>query len=124
MKYLKLFESYDDIQQKVIKSLSDVSDLYSDGNDWNNCPFEVELLLLHQRENIEEIYYWHNKSAIEYVSLSEFRKAYNELLEDAPKKIIEELKKNPALFSEYGDYILNLDVNVPGWLIGANKYNL
>jgi len=123
MKYLKLFESYNDIQQKIIDALLENDDdvTLDEILNLDNCPFEEELLLLHEREYIDEIFW---NSSVKGISLGEFKRVYNELLAEAPNKIIEKLKKKPELFLKYGEYVLNLGVDVPDWLVGASKYNL
>ncbi len=131
MKYLKLFEeqnriSYSNLKHDIIEAVRDIEDDFGPGinNDeyFKGCPFIDELLLLHQKGYIKDVYW---NSMMEWnISLMEFHIEYNLMIDESKKKIISELEKNTDLYTKYGKYIEELGVDVPDWVVGANKYNL
>jgi len=129
MKYLKLFENYNDLKSDIIDIIyeldSDVPIGDFDEEYFEGCPFVAELLLHHQKEFIDEVYWGGNENeSWASISIGKFRKIYNEMLVDATKTIISELEHNPNLYSKYGEYIGQLGIDVPDWIVNANKYNL
>jgi len=126
MKYLKIFEKYSKIRNDIIKAVRDVDEggpwMYDENEYFEDCPFENELLLLHQKEYIEDMYW---NSHMEWtISIGEFTKEYNLMIDEAKEKILSEILKNPQLYSKYGEYIENLGIKLPGWMDQSNKYNL
>ncbi len=123
MKYLKLFES--NLKDKIVWYLREISELYDDdsicNNDhWDDCPFLDELLICHQKEYIENIFF----NIKTDITLGEFREIYKDMLKNATEKILLKLTNNPELYDDYGEHIENLGIEVPSWIVNSNKYNL
>lgn len=133
MKYLKYFEKLNKYQEAdVIEIIRSTIDAYTFVDDYDmdhNCPFITELALIHQKEYIKELYYSLKDEASDddkelNVSLDDFTKIYNKLLKKAPEAILNYLLKQPELYKKYKDYFDDYGLDIPDFIINANKYNL
>ena len=130
MKYIKTFEKLNKYEEAgVIEIIRNIIDSFNDVIDEFdiNCPFLIELGIIHQKDYMTDIY----NSALDdsvyseemkKVSYEDFIKTYDKLLEKAPKIIIEYLKKEPKWYREWMNNYEDLDI--PDFIINANKYNL
>jgi len=96
-----------------------------------DCLFVIELALITQKDYIENIYY-HLKYGMDQdpsdemynVTLFDFTEIYNKLLKKAPETILNYIMEQPELYGKYKKYIDACDLDIPDWIITANKYNL
>ena len=103
MKYLKTYESLtkDEIVDKILSNLNEISEEEEDYEDFFDCPFINELNLIHQKDYIEDIYdLGHNN-----ISHYDFTTTYKELLDQAHKTIINIIMKKSKMFYKWKKYI-------------------
>jgi hypothetical protein len=112
MKYLKLFENKR-IEKHIMDLLNDISDIDIVDID---CPFYDEIMIIHQREYIDSIYWKLDVGC----SLGEFKAIYNKMIKDAEKKIIQYITEDPSLYFWVQEY----DIDIPDWIKQSNKYNI
>lgn len=119
----KIFESKSDIIEEIKNNVTHLTFDYEDlgGLDIDDCPFAAELAIIHQKDSIEDIYWNLENDDINKMSIKDFKKIYNDLVEISKTKIIDTIKKDTSLYLIWKD-IINIDV--PQWIIDANKYNL
>jgi len=142
MKYIKTFEKLNPPSNilnrykeasiiEVIKNTVDSISFVDDYNISTDCLFVIELALITQEDYIENIYY-HLKYGMDQdpsdemyaVTLFDFTEIYNKLLKKAPETILNYIMEQPELYGKYKKYIDACDLDIPDWIITANKYNL
>lgn len=137
MKYIKAYENIWDKYKKaeIIRKIKDqvnewtYDDINVDfqtdyGVDIDDCPFATELAIIHQRKYVNELCDilcdYKNTSEV----LEDFRKLYAELIEQSKQKIIDDLTKNPNLYSIWSFILDKKYLNIPEWITTSSKYNL
>lgn len=119
----KIFESKLDIIEKIKNNVTHLTFDYEDlgGLDIDDCPFATEAAIIHQKDYIEDIYWNLENDGINKMSIKDFKKIYNDLIETSKIKMLNMIKKDPSLYLIWKD-IINIDV--PQWIIDTKKYNL
>ncbi len=116
---------------------------YYNFDDIDECPFSVEIAIIHQKDYISDIFWkiWRytsdpNLDSVpdnddyittylhEKVSLKDFFKVYNNLLQKSKTTILNSILNDPKLYDKWGDLIDPKFVEIPDWIINARKYNL
>lgn len=122
------FNIFENVEYKQEKELREkISAALLKGENAENIdydfPFPLEMILIHEREYVEDIY-WGTEWNIPNLTLGDFKWVYSKMLKEAKEKVETAIKEDPTIYSQWNDYFDYDILNIPEWIKQSDKYNL